>query len=457
MFRKHLALCLVFMILLGILAGCAQEPAVEATEAVVAEPVLLTVAGGWTDCRALDVVAGAFTQRYPNCTVVYEYLQDYDVSLEKRMTGDDAVDLFFSTNIQDASPMLPYALDLNGCEGLKLDDTFGGLIENFTYRDANPAAPRLYAIPLGAEMRGMLVNQTLLSSLGIPTPTDQESLLAACRTLKDKGYIAFHGNPGSFSQTLLYPWICNLIANADDPQAAYDRINAHEPGTSELFREPYAFLYTLVENHYYDYKRAQTELDLFTDASDDAYARDFFNIRKQGETYQKANDIGMVAFLPAPMSLISVMEKTKEDYHSDIEYAFVLAPVGRDGGFAYVSPAHGIAINKLGKNVEWSIRFLDFLFEPENNKLFAQAFHIIPNTKEAVSYIHTHFDVPNDRISHLGQVTFDYGFYDAVLPSLMDASKANNPKYMLDDGNGNLSLYPLDHYLKELEDSLQQQ
>lgn len=452
MYKKLLSIGLSFV--LCMFAGCAQSAPIPD---VPEEKVTLTVAGSWPDCRALDEVARAFNEKYPNCNIVYEYIQDYYPSLEKRMAGDSPVDLFFTTNIQANSPLLPYVMDLNSREDLDLSNTFPGLIENFTFREDSGSNTKLYAIPLGAEMRGLYVNTTLLSSLKLEVPTDQSSLLSACETLKQNGYIPFHGNPGSFAQLLVYPWICNLIANADDPAAAYARVAAHEPGLSEMFREPYEFLYTLVENDYYDYKRVQTELDLFNVVNDDAYARDFLHIKNENEVYEKVDDLGQVAFMPSAMSLQSVINKTKEDYHSAIEYVFIPAPVSKDGGFAYLSPAHGIAAGNASPNVEWSIKFLDFLFTPEKNELFAKAFNVIPNTSEALSYLKTLYDLPNDHISQLGQVTFDYGFYDMLQDSLASTVKANNPKYMQDDGNGNLSLYPFEHYLDELEASISAQ
>ncbi|MDO5574081.1 MAG: ABC transporter substrate-binding protein [bacterium] len=455
--RRITALFLICIIMAGTLAAC--KPVQEASAPPSDEEVVITVAGSWPDCRALDIVAGAFTEKYPNCTVSYEYLQDYYPSLIKRMGGDNPVDLFFTTNIQEGSELQPYALDLNSCDQLDLSHTFQGLIDNFTFREADSEGKgKLYAIPLGAEIRGMYVNKTLLGTLGLEVPTDQASLLAACQVLKDNGYIPFHGNPGEFSQHLLYPWVCNLIANADDPQAAFAKVNAHEPGVSEMFREPYEFLYTLVENDYYDYKTAQNDTGLFVESSDDYYARYFLNILDQADgTPAKVDDIGQIAFMPSAMSLQGTIDKTKEDYHSGIEYTFILAPTGTDGGFAYMSPAHGIGANKASANMEWTVKFLDFLFQPENNKLFTEAFHVIPNTEEALAYTEKLYSVPDDHISELGQVTFAYGFYDIIRLNMVDVSKANNPKYMQDDGSGNMSLYPLDFYMENLENSLQEQ
>lgn len=451
--RKLLTLVLSLALCACLLAGCAPapKPAADAPE----EKVTLTIAGSWADCRAMDEAANAFTAQYPNCTIVYEYVQDYYASLEKRMSGDNPVDLFMTTNIQEGNALLPYTLELKGRADLDLSQTFDGLIDNFTYyKENSDGQTMLYALPLGAEMRGLYVNVTLLSSLGLKVPTDQASLLAACEKLKESGYIPFHGNPGNFAQLLVYPWICSLIANAEDPKAAYDRVNTRQPGLSEMFQEPYEFLYALVENGYYDYKKAQTEWNLFTDTTDEAYARDFLSIRaKEGEdgTFEKADDVGRVAFMPSPMSMQNVVNKTKEDYHSEIEYVFIPAPIGTEGGYVYLSPAHGIAVGKNSAHVDWCVKFLNFLFQPGNNEAFAKSFNIIPNTKEAFAYIKNLYSTRDDHIVQVGQVTFDYGFYNIITKNLTEVSKGNNPKYMLDDGSGNLSLYPLSHYMEELE------
>lgn len=451
---KAICLSLVLILLAGILAGCAGTQQTKPDSTASQEPVTLVVAGAWEACPAIDAVGRKFTEQYPNCTVVYEYLQDFEASLEKRMTGDDAVNLFFSPSIQADSAMLPYALELYGRDDLDLSGTFPGLLENFAFREAGAEPTKLYAIPLGAELRGLFVNVTLLKQLNIELPTNQASLLAACAKLKENGYIAFHGNPGAFAQTLLYPWVCNLIANADDPDAVRARIDARGPGLSELFREPFQFMYTLVENGYYDYKKAQTDLGLYIDSTESGYAKDFLNIRETDGVWQKVDDVGQVAFMPSAMTLTSVLNKTKDDYHSSIEYAFMPAPVAPEGGFAYMSPARAIAVNKSSANLDWSVRFLNFLFQPENNELFAQEFRIIPNTQQAFDYISKLFDIPDDRIAHLGEATFGFDFYSAVTKPLAELSKGNNPKYMQQNADGTVSLYPLDHYMQLLEERL---
>ena len=459
--KRLYALLVIVVLCAALVSGCDnKQPAPTATAAPTATPapVTLTVTGAWPDCRAIDEIARLFSAQYPNVTVEYEYLQDYYASLEKRLAADQTVDLFITSNIQEStsgSALKPYALNLYGLDGFSLADTFDGLIQNFMYRgDTEDGKSAMYAIPLGAEMRGLYVNKTLLSSLNIEVPTNQETLLAACETLKQNGYIPFGCNPGNFAQMLVYPWVCNLIANAADPAAAHAKVNAREAGLADMFAEPISFIYKLVEENYYDYKRGQSEFGLFLDTMDEAYARDFLNIVKSGEEYAKLDDVGRVAFMPSAMSLNSVIAKVKDDYHSEIDYVFIPAPVGTEGGFVYLSPSQGIAANKNSPDVEWSIKFLDFLFKPDNNRAFAKAFITIPNTKEAFSYIRSLYNTPDTRISHLGQVTFDYDFYAAFQSVIVDVSKANNPKYMTDDGAGNKTLTPLADFMTEMDQAL---
>jgi spermidine/putrescine-binding protein len=127
--------------------------------------------------------------------------------------------------------------------------------------------------------------------------------------------------------------------------------------------------------------------------------------------------------------------------------------VGDDGGYAYLSPADGIAINKNSANTAWALEFLNYLFSPQINKTFAADQNIISNTADAMDTIKSQFSVQPDHICQLGQVTFDYVFYNVIKKSLMDVSKGNNPKYMKDDG----TMYDLGHYMDLLEGAFAEQ
>ncbi|NMP38241.1 MAG: carbohydrate ABC transporter substrate-binding protein [Clostridiales bacterium] len=465
--KRYIASLLCLVMIFGMLAGCGDTGKTDPTPQT---PVTLKIVGPWEDCTAVEVIGREFNKKYPNCTVEYEYLQKFEENISTRLAENNSIDLFFTTNITGSSDLKQYVLDLKSTQGLDLSKTFKGIIDNASFNDGE--ADRLYAIPLGAEMRGMYVNKTLLSGLNIAVPTNQGTFLAACAKLKENGYIPLQGNPGSFAQYLLYPWVCNLVANADNYEEVHAKLEARGAGLSELFKEPFEFLYSLVENSYYDYKTVENEYGLFKDSSEEAVARDFLNIKKNGEEYAFEQGSGKVAFLAGTLSTKSIMDKTKADYHSTIEYEFIPAPIGKDGGFVYISPAKSIAANKSSANLEWIINFLNFLFTPENNQTFAAAFNAVPNTPDAFTYISNLYAVPENRISEVGKVTFNSNyFYTAIKDNLIELSKANNvnsknddgtSKYMVADKNGKFadkdgnkfSMHAFDYYMDKLETSL---
>ncbi len=308
-------------------------------------------------------------------------------------------------------------------------------------------------------MRGMYVNTTLLSKYNLSVPTNRSELLHCCEVLYEAGYIPFQSSVGTFAQQFLYPYICNSIVNGGNYEEMYAAIENIEPGISEYFRDAYAFLYEVVEKGYFDYKRAEEELG-YTFDGNDGKAKDFLNVIQVAEdVYEKQDDVGKIAFLVDTQAFGISLAKAKSDYHSAVEYVFITSPVGEDGGYAYLSPADGLAINKNSDHVDWALEFLNFFFTPEIATSFAKETGKIPNTADALM----EFDIPSNRICDVGQVTFSYTFYKTVTTPMLSGyddmigiSKMNAEKYMKDNGDGTYSLlYTLDDYLARLESEFQ--
>lgn len=408
--------------------------------------VTLKLTGMNPSFKAMEKVIASFHGIYPNCTIQYEYVQDYENSMQTRLRNNDDVDLFITNNITSSSLFLPYAMELKSQKDrLNLGDTYEGLIRNFTI-PGNTGG--LYAIPLGGEVRGIYINTTLLKSLGLSVPSCYAEWMNCCEKLKNAGYIPLQGNPALFGQLLMYPYVCSLIANADDYQSVYNEVNECRKGVSERFREPMKRLYDMVADGYYNYKLVENKYKAFTDGTDETAARSFLNIESAPDgTGRKKDDIGTAAFMPGTMSFKSYLDKMRDDYHSKIEYRFILAPVGDDGGYAYLSPSEGIAVNKNGSRTEWALEFLNYLFSKGENEIFAAERNIIPNTSDALDSINRQFKTGSDHICQLGQVSFDYVFYEVMKKALTDVSKGNNPKYMKKDG----TMYDFDYYMNALE------
>lgn len=446
-------------VLMTVSGGCAKKDEYKANKAMdTSEKVKLIIAGRTTDSRAIDIIMSKFGELYPNCSVEYERLQDFDETLPKRLVGDeDRVDMFLTSNIKKSSPLREYALDLLECsDKLKLEDTFEGLVDNFKYIESS-SETHLYSVPIGAEMRGLYVNTTLLDSLGIDVPTNRTELIEACRKLSEAGYIPLEDNPGSFGQRLLFPYIAHIIVDSEEKDIVRGDVVACNENAAEHFRDPMRFLYTLSEEKYYNYKVVETEYDRFTDLTNEGMARSFLNIKGSDGVYEKADDIGEVPFMTSADSLKPDIEKAKNDYHSNIEYRFILAPVTDEGGYAYMSPCNGLAVNKSSENIDWCLEFMNFFFNSENNKLFASENNITPNTTDALEIISRKYGIPLDQINQPADVTFDYNFFNLINPSLISVSKSNCPKYMKDDGNGGYTMYDFEYYMDGLKEAFAQQ
>lgn len=455
---KKIISAFIAIVLCGILfVGCAKKTESDINPSLdTSTPVALTLIGAWEDFPAAEKLFTMFSEKYPNCRIAYECVQNYNESAVKRMADENGgVDMFITSNIQPGSAFEPYAQELfSKSDTLDLSGTFEGLISNFTYKDGteDSAEKKIYALPLGAELRGMYVNVTLLKSLGIEIPENSSEFFEACRILLENGYIPVQGNPGNMGQLLMYPYICSLVANAEDYAAAYSLVSARGEGISEYFREPMQFFYNLVSQGYYNYKYVQNTYGFFTELSDEDSIRSFLNIVDVSADSRRAIDPGIVAFMPGVMSLGNQLDRMISDYHVDIEYRFIMSPVGEEGGYAYMSPAQGIAVNKNSTNADWAIEFLDFLMKPENNTVFAGEYHITPNTADAFELITTGFDIPENRISQLGSVTFGYKFYNVFNDVLAKIAKANNPKYMVSEADGTYSMYPFEYFMEALEE-----
>ncbi len=425
------------------------------------EQVTIRIASSKETWPEMDNVIAKFEEIYPNCTINCEYVEEYSSNLALRLAQDERkIDIFRTVNIQEATEYRNYALNLLSDEvtdKLDLSHTHQGIVDNFKYTEAENTQ---YAIPFGCEMRGMYVNKTLLAKYGLEVPTNRDELLHCCEVLLDEGYIPMQSNPGTFAQQLLYPYICNSIVNGGNYEEIYNAIENIEPGISEYFRDSYAFLYDIVEKGYYDYARVEDELGYTFDGSE-GKAKDFLNILKvSDDEYKKEDDIGKIAFMPDTQGFGLELAKAKSDYHSEIEYEFILSPVGDDGGCAYLSPADGLAINNRSDHIDWALEFLNFFFTPQIATEFAEETGKIPNTKDAL----VKYDVPADHISDVGQMTFSYTFYKTVTTPMLAGfeddmigiSKMNKKKYMKENEDGTYSLmYTLEDYIERLEEEFQ--
>ncbi len=461
------AIVLCMMILasnMALIMGCGNQSGIKGYSVNqnldTSAEVVLRIASDKDTWPEMDNVITKFEEIYPNCTIVCECIEEYPTNLPIRLEQEELkIDVFKCANIQETTEYKDKAYNLlsdHAKEFLDLSGTNDGLVENFKYMEEDNVQ---YSIPYGGELRGMYVNTTLLDMYNLKIPTNRAELMECCEVFYNEGYIPLQSSSGTFAQQLLYPYICNSIVNGGNYEETYQAIENIDDGVSEYFRDPYSLLYEIVEKGYFDYKRSEEELGYFFEGSD-GKARDFLNVIEVSEdVYEKQDDIGKIPFMIDTQAFGNNLEKTKSDYHSTIEYQFILSPVGVDGGYAYLSPADGLAINNQSDHLDWSLEFMNFIFTPEVNKAFAEESGKIPNTKDAL----VQFDVAEDHTCDVGQVTFSYGFYKTITPLMLGGyddmigiSKMNAEKYMEDNGDGTYRIkYSLEDYMARLEKEFQ--
>lgn len=457
-----LLLCLLSVLSLSGCASSKNDIGYKKNDALdTSKDVQLTIASGGKTWPEMETVIAKFSEIYPNCTIVCEYIEEYTDNLPLRLNQkEEKIDIFRTVNIQENTVYKDNALNLISPDAQKILDLSGanpGLVANFRYTGAENTQ---YAIPYGGEMRGLYVNVTLLKENGLEVPTNRAELLHCCEVLYENGYVPLQSTPGTFAQQLLYPYICNRIVNGGNYEEMYAAIENIDDGISEYFRDAYTFLYELVEKGYFDYKRVEEELGFTFDGSG-GKAREFLNVTPVGEdAYEKQDDIGKIAFMPDTQAFEQSLAKVKSDYHSEIEYVFILSPIGETGGYAYLSPSDGLAINNQSDHADWALEFLNFFFTPETATAFAEETGKIPNTVNAL----LKYDVPEGHACDVGQVTFSYPFYKTVTTLMMGGyeddmigiSKMTAKKYMKDNGDGTYSLpYTVNEYLARLETEFQ--
>jgi hypothetical protein len=284
------------------------------------------------------------------------------------------------------------------------------------------------------------------------------------KVLKENKLMPLFGNPGTFGQQLLYPYICNLIANSSNYTEIYQKVNNIEDGVSSLFTVPLQEMYDFMSNYYFDYHYVENNYPVYQNCSGvsiktaENTAKGFFNIAQGengGDDY-KRDDIGVIPFINGTYTSIKTYQEVKENFNSQIEYEFIMAPTSEEGGFVYLSPTSVLAINKNSANLAWCIEFYNYFFTKSVNKLYAEHFNCIPNIKDK-TYFADKFTVPANRISDVGQVTFKYNFFGVMNATLIAISKGNNPdpakNYMDFTDPDNPKLYSFEHYMSICDDN----
>ena len=200
--KKLIALSLL-AVMLFTLTACTSgtqtaAPQTTATPVTGFSPLLdtkaelsLNVVGEYGNFEALEQVIQDFQKYYPNVSITYEQITDFNAGLPIRFASGESIDLFYlnTMNFQTAfqGAISEYAVDLNTIQGMDLSALSDKVLE------AGQADGKQILLPMYDQTYGLIANVTLLKKYGLSVPTTHDELIAACDKLLAEGITPLYG------------------------------------------------------------------------------------------------------------------------------------------------------------------------------------------------------------------------------------------------------------------------
>lgn len=386
--------------------------------------VNLNFIGGLENFEALEAVIEKFETKYSNCHITYEYVNEYGKNLATRLQSDSAnTHLFLSTKSNFNEEFFRNtAVDFNdyATNGVNTDNTRAMLT------DSQEIDGKLYLVPLAMTVRGIVVNKTLLKENNVAVPTNWNEFLAACDTLKNKGYIPIQTQNNALLINLFYPNIAVSLVHDADSEKKISELDAYTPGSSQYLKTFFEKAFTIIDKGYTSCAENASVEDSYEDV-----ILNFFE--------------GDVAFAPCTTETVSGMKKreTKSEAFTakPFEYEFFASPTGDDGYQTYWQVWNCVSVNKECDNENWARAFANFMLEEENLTLLAQVKGLPANTKNNPSdeRFRSLFDV--DEAHSTEATKFQINFYSCINDTLKAIGTESSTEGHISDIDGALAFF----------------
>ena len=300
----------------------------------------ITVIGSYDNFEALDAAALSFQEYYPNVTVVYEKLDDYNNNLYTRVSADTNVSLFMINryNFIENSPLADVIADIS-----TLDINFDA-IDPDAYETCYIDG-KMFGIPLWFRYYGLVVNVDLLEKEGIDLPGNRQEFADACAKLKEAGYVPVQQAANMLGNLYLGHYMHTIAKNCSTEEIK--KLMAGEEGSAAVVQEVYQGSFDLLENGYASLDNASTYEDYYNDAILKFYEGD-------------------VPFLVASTQTVSGMAKRESKSeafkNNPFTYRFIYAPTGETGYEVYKADDVGFALNKNCSYYDMAVEFYRFIY-----------------------------------------------------------------------------------------------
>ncbi len=330
--------------------GCGQT----STDTGEFEPKLSTdtecqirVAGSYSNFESLESEFERFYEYYPNVTLNYVYMDDYDNTIVSALKGDEAPDIYVTASwMLDEERMAPLFDNAEVLSDPSLNIDLDCIRKGARWTTDNGD---VIMLPIFTRSYGMLVNMDIFEKNNLNIPENYAELMDVCAKLQEAGYdTPIMGANGTTVSGMYYafafPLFCDEVIKDKD---GGESLNTMDKSAGELMRTSLSKLNEFVELGYLNPQVCSEEI-----ADDyDAVIMRFF----QG-------DVPMMLGSGDMVSGTSKRESKSEAFlDNPFKYKFYIVPLGEDGGYFLDAVNLFFSVNKNSSNLDMTNEFIRFL------------------------------------------------------------------------------------------------
>ncbi len=311
----------------------------------------IRVVGSYSNFESLESEFERFYEYYPNVSMNYVYLDDYNNTITSALMSDEAPDIYVTASwMLDDENM---ALVFENAEVLsdpRLNINLDCIRKGAQWKTESGDTIML---PVFTRSFGMLVNMDIFEKNGLTVPDNYESLVDTCEKLKELGYetpimgcngITVAGMYYSFA----FPLFCSEVMKNKDSLSS---LNALDKASGELMRPSLERLKTFVDKGYLDPAKCSEEI-----ADDyDAVIMRFF----EGDVPMMLGSGDMVS------GTLKRESKSEAFSTKPFKYNFFVVPSGDEGGYFLNAVNLFFSVNKNSKNLDMANEFIRFITREE--------------------------------------------------------------------------------------------
>jgi len=348
--RRILAALMAAVLCLTCLTGCQQQGG-ESSETQETEtgftPSLdkdttqtITVIGNYDNLEALEAAGAEFQKYYPNITVAYEKLDDYNTNMTPRLQEDSEVALFMISRYHFINNEALGDLITDVSEiGIDFDQINPSAYESVYYNG------KMYGIPIWFQYYGMVVNEDLFKAEGLEIPTNLSELYECCEKLVTDGYVPLQQSSWML-RTFFLPWILRTAAKEmtnEELQAAL----AGEEGSCDKLASVFETILDMIDKGYISRESMASYEDYYN-----AAILNFFE-----------GDVPMMVATSETVTGMAKRETRSEAFQANpFGYHFVYSPIGETEPIVYKSMGVSFGLSSNCSYQEVAQEFYRFLY-----------------------------------------------------------------------------------------------